>query len=526
MPSRDRLRRLHDATAEMTRSLDLSHRIRTAVRAARSLESAEAASLMLQEEKGDALVISAQEGLSEAYAARQRIPMDRARAAYRGPDEHVILDLRKGPLGDAALIRAEGLTKALAVPLVHEGQLIGALTIYTKNAERAFDEDDIEVAHILAAQTTIGITNARLFADALAQRELQRHLLDSLGEGVIIAWPDGRYEANAGAKAILGIGTMSSLAELRDAVDVRDLRTGESVPAGTYSLDRALRGETSVGEFFITQKSTGQRRDLSVNAAPVHGTDGGVIGAVMTVHDVTDLHAAEREREEFLSIVSHELRTPLTPLKALAQLVRSRMRRSREQGAELDLESLDRNLAAIERQVDRMNGLVNDLLSVSRAERGRLHMEPSRFDLAATTRDVVQRYVDATEEEGRHHLTVDAPESLPVRGDQSRLEQLLMNLVGNAVKYSPSGGAVRVALEGRDGNAEIKIADEGIGIPAADLPNLGQPFVRGAGRASTFAGMGVGLYVARLVAEGHGGSLQLESDGDGKGTTVRVKLPL
>ena len=526
MPSRDRLRRLHDATAEMTRSLDLNHRIRTAVRAARSLESAEAASLMLQDEKTDALVISSQEGLSETYAARQRIPMERARAAYRGPDEHVILDLRKGPVGDAALIRAEGLAKALAVPLVHEGELIGALTIYTKNAERSFDEDDIEVAHILAAQTTIGITNARLFADVLAQRELQRNLLDSLGEGVVIAWPDGRYEANAGAKAILGIGTMTSLAELREAVDVRDLRTGESVPAGSYSLDRALRGETSAGEFFITQRSTGQRRDLAVNAAPVHGTDGEVIGAVMTVHDVTDLHAAEREREEFLSIISHELRTPLTPLKALAQLVRSRMRRSREQGAELDLESLDRNLAAIERQVDRMNGLVNDLLSVSRAERGPLSMEPIPFDLAATTRDVVQRYVDATEEEGRHHFRVDGPESLPVRADQSRLEQLLMNLVGNAVKYSPSGGAVRVALESTDGTAEITIADEGIGIPAADLASLGHPFVRGAGRASTFAGMGVGLYVARLVAEGHGGSLQLESDGDGKGTTVRVKLPL
>jgi len=90
----------------------------------------------------------------------------------------------------------------------------------------------------------------------------------------------------------------------------------------------------------------------------------------MTLHDITDLLAAEREREQFLSIVSHELRTPLTPLKALAQLVRSRMRRAQTQGTELDMESLDRNLAAIERQVDRMNGLVNDLLSVSRAEKG------------------------------------------------------------------------------------------------------------------------------------------------------------
>jgi two-component system sensor histidine kinase VicK len=363
-------------------------------------------------------------------------------------------------------------------------------------------------------------------SDALGQRPLQRHLLDSIDDGVIVAWPDGRYEANASAKAILGVEELSTLAKLREAVEVRELRTGDSVAEGGYPLDRALRGEASSGEFFVTRRGTGERRDLSVSAASVRASDGNVVAAVMTMHDVTEVRAAEREREQFLSIVAHELRTPLTPLKALAQLVRSRMRRAREQGTEIDFESFDRNLATIERQVDRMNGLVSDLLSVSRAERGALRMEPVRFDLAAVTRDVVQRYIDATEEEGRHRFTVDAPESLTVRGDQTRLDQLLMNLVGNAVKYSPSGGEVRVALEGRDGAANIEVSDEGIGIPGDDLPNLGHPFVRGAGRASKFAGMGVGLYVARLVAEGHGGSLQLDSAGDGKGTTVKVKLPL
>src|SRR5213593_3570226 len=185
-------------------------------------------------------------------------------------------------------------------------------------------------------------------ADAIAQRELQRHLLDSIGDGVIIAWPDGRYEANASARGMLGVEEMNTLAELRDAVDVRDLHTGETVPAGGYPLDHALGGDASSGEFFVTQRSTGQRRDLSVSAAPVRAAGGAVVAAVMTLHDVTDVRAAEREREQFLSIIGHELRTPLTPLKALAQLVRSRMRRARTQGAELDMDALDRNLAAIE----------------------------------------------------------------------------------------------------------------------------------------------------------------------------------
>jgi PAS domain S-box-containing protein len=526
MASRVRLRRLHDANDEMIRSLDLEHRLRNAVTSARDLVQADAAAVFLPNSEGDALVIRAHDGLSESYASRQSLPMDEVRAQFRAAGEHLILDIPSGSVGDHALIKTEGLAQVVSIPLFFESELIGALAIYSKDPKRKFEPDDIEIAHLHAATTAIGITNSRLYAEAVAQDDLHRHLLDALGDGVVIAWPNGRYETNPRAREILGVGDFETLAELRAAVDVKDLMTGEPIASGAYPLDRALRGERSRGEFFVARGDTGERRDLEVSAAPVRGPNGEVVAGVMTLHDITDLLASEREREQFLSIVSHELRTPLTPLKALAQLVRSRMRRAKVQGTELDMESLDRNLAAIERQVDRMNGLVNDLLSVSRAEKGSLSMERVPYDLADVVRDVVQRYTDATAEEGRHTFTVEAPASVPAHGDQSRIEQLLMNLVGNAVKYSPTGGPVHVALAAQGRRAEIVISDKGIGIPADDLSKLGHPFVRGAGRAATFAGMGVGLYVARIVAEAHAGSLALESDGDGKGTTVRVKLLL
>ena len=526
MASRARLRRLHDANNEMIRSLELEHRLRNAVVSARDLMPADAAAVFLPNSEGDALVIRAHDGLSESYAAQQSLPMDEVRAQFRAAGEHVILDMPAESVGDHALITTEGLAKVLSLPLFFESKLIGALAIYSKDPKRTFEPDDIEVAHLFASTTAIGITNSRLYGEAVAQQDLHRHLLDALGDGVLIAWPDGRYETNPRAQEILGVPQFQTLAELRAAVDVKDLVTGESIAPGAYPLDRALKGEKTRGEFFVSRPDTGDRRDLEVSAAPVHGANGEVAAGVMTIHDITDLLASEREREQFLSIVSHELRTPLTPLKALAQLVRSRMRRAKTQGTELDMESLDRNLAAIERQVDRMNGLVNDLLSVSRAEKGALSMERLPYDLAVVVREVVQRYIDATLEEGRHTFTLEAPASVLAHGDQSRVEQLLMNLLGNAVKYSPTGGPIRVVLAAHDRRAEIAIRDEGIGIPADDIGKLGHPFVRGAGRAATFAGMGVGLYVARIVAEAHAGSLALESDGDGKGTTVRVKLPL
>jgi signal transduction histidine kinase len=248
--------------------------------------------------------------------------------------------------------------------------------------------------------------------------------------------------------------------------------------------------------------------------------------AIINARLVTQLRDVDEAREQFLSIVSHELRTPLTPLKALAQLQLGRLKRSQERGIPMDLEALARNLESIERQVDRMNGLVNDLLSVSRAGRGTLDMDRAPFDLAAELRDVVGRYVAATREEGRHSFTVDSPETLTFDGDQTRIDQLLMNLVGNAVKYSPRGGQVAVRLARQDDTAEIAISDQGIGIPEADLARLGGAFTRGIGKAATFAGMGIGLHVAKLVAEAHGGSLQLESAGEDQGTTVRVRLPL
>jgi signal transduction histidine kinase len=152
-------------------------------------------------------------------------------------------------------------------------------------------------------------------------------------------------------------------------------------------------------------------------------------------------------------------------------------------------------------------------------------MDRAPFDLATSVRDIVERYVQATREEGRHRFVVEAPPTLVVQADQSRIEQMLMNLIGNAVKYSPRGGEVRVELEQKNGNAEIAIRDQGIGIPAEDLGRLGEPFTRGTGNAASFAGMGIGLHVAKLMAQAHEGSLRLESDGEDRGTTVRVTLP-
>ena len=398
-----RAQRLSRASSELLTELDVDRVVAIVTATMRFLMHADASSVSQLDAAGTHLVLIGGEGLSPEYMRSVRIPLADARRLYRGPEQHLVFDMRSPPLGDPAAIKREGLAKVIAFPLVQRGQFVGAINAYLRDPEATFPEENLDLAHVLAAEASIALTNAQIFG------ELKR---------------------------------------------------------------------------------------------------------------------VEEEKEQFLAIVSHELRTPLTPLKALAQLLISRIRRSRTGGQPLDLDSLERNLASIERQVDRMNGLVSDLLSVSRAERGKLELDQRPFDLAVSVRDMVERYAQATKEaDGRHEFAVDSPKSFTVYGDQARVEQLLMNLIGNAVKYSPRGGRVRVSLARLDGAAEIAIADEGIGIAAEDLPRLGTAFTRGSGKAGTFAGMGIGLHVAKLLAEAHGGELKLESPGEDRGTTVRVRLP-
>lgn len=356
------------------------------------------------------------------------------------------------------------------------------------------------------------------------ESDATRALLESIGAAVLVARPPGRIETmNEAARELTGADVDADAEDLVASMDVRDAWTNE--PARRSILRAVLAGADIVEEVSFTNPKNGERRVVQVVAHPMRARDGTITAAVAALHDLTELRRVEEQKDEFLSIVAHELRTPLTPLKALAQLQVSRIRRARERGEEPDLAALEQNLRTIERQADRLNGLVSDLLFVSRAGRGPLPMSRRPVDLATCVRDAVDRSEQATREEGRHSFVVEAPASLMVETDQARIEQLLRNLIGNAVKYSPRGGEVRVSLEREEGSVAIAIADQGIGIEPADLARLGEPFVRGAGRAATFAGMGIGLSVAKLIAEAHGGSLELASAGPDRGTTVRVHLP-
>ena len=237
------------------------------------------------------------------------------------------------------------------------------------------------------------------------------------------------------------------------------------------------------------------------------------------------LEETERQRDEaertraslqtFLGVIAHDLRNPLTSILGSAQLARRRV----AAGAS---ERLDEALAAIVAEGRRMDELIGHLVDAARVGAGQLEVRPEPTDLVALARRAVAaRQVTTT----RHRLALDAPERLEGAWDPERLAQVLDNLLGNAIAYSPDGGAVHVRLRREDREAVVSVTDQGLGIRQDDLDRLFQRFTRlETGRA--IAGTGLGLYISQGIVAAHGGRIRAESAGPGKGATFAVALPL
>ena len=224
-----------------------------------------------------------------------------------------------------------------------------------------------------------------------------------------------------------------------------------------------------------------------------------------------------RLKDEFLSIASHELRTPVTSIKGYTQLAKTLIK-------ENDLATSEEYLDTALDQIDRMSRLILELLDVSRIETGKLEMRREAIEWPQFVRNVVQRHHTAVSDRLFH---VNIPEMTAViMGDRDRLEQVLGNLLENAVKYSPEGSEILVSVETRDGQVVTSVSDRGIGIPTDELNQVFERFHRGRQVSSTnYGGLGLGLYITKQIVERHGGTISVESK-EGAGTTFSFALPL
>ena len=377
-----------------------------------------------------------------------------------------------------------------------------------------------------------------------ARLALLQMVLDNLpGGAYLVSGPEARLViANRAAQEVWG-STWSegwSFAEFLQRSGVSYFaETGQPLPLDALITMQIVRGGPSMGQQReIVRRPDGTRLPILLSVVaidanllgrePVHGEEGAVserrYAALVLLQDISDLMATEQLKDQFIAIAAHELRTPLTAIKGFASMLTAQTR----QGLGPELADWQREaIDEIELASARLNDLVNDLLDATRIQAGRLELDLSLLDLVAAVRRSAARFQLSTTS---HTLTVEAPTdpAILVTADRTRLDQILGNLLGNAIKYSPGGGpiSISVQVDPASGQPEIRIRDHGIGIPADQQAGIFGRFVRASNaHEHAIAGTGLGLYVCRELVDLHGGHIWFKST-EGEGTTFFVTLPL
>jgi two-component system phosphate regulon sensor histidine kinase PhoR len=279
----------------------------------------------------------------------------------------------------------------------------------------------------------------------------------------------------------------------------------EQVIGTTLEKRAPIQREITVGD-----------RQLQMNAVPMGNDNGQVSGAVILFHDITEFKRLDDMRRDFVANVSHELRTPLSILRGYIEtLLESAQRR----------DELRRILGVMERHSKRLGLLLDDLLSLAKLESANPNLEFATVRLDElclnTARDWEKRFAEKD-----LHVIVDLAPGLPtVQADASRIQEVLYNLLDNAVKYSPTAGEIRLRVEQRENEIALSVTDNGVGIGKEDLPRIFERFYRAdKSRSDEKGGTGLGLAIVKHIAQLHEGRVEAESE-PGKGTTIRVVIP-
>ena len=350
------------------------------------------------------------------------------------------------------------------------------------------------------------------------QRRVGEAILDTVDVGLVLLDSQGRYTTvNRRHHDFMRLafprghdGVAGQLGEVYHE-DGETLVQHEDMP--TY---RATQGEEFDDQLVWVGSDPLTRRALSVSSKVVRDEQGRFAGAALAYKDVTDFMRALEVKEEFVASVSHELRTPLTSIHGFTSLVLERP----------DLpDEVRHQLGVVARNVDRLDRLVSDLLQTAQVERGLIHLERERTDIAALVRQSIEEARPAIAG-AKLTLATRVPPQLVVNVDPQRFSQVVDNLVSNAVKYTPAGGRIEVDLSVTHDRVELVVLDTGIGISMRDRTHVFSRFFRAPHAArQSIQGIGLGLSITKAIVDSHGGRIEVESE-EGRGSTFRVRLPL
>jgi PAS domain S-box-containing protein len=398
-----------------------------------------------------------------------------------------------------------GIHSSIIVPLVARGRTLGALTLVWAETHERYTEADLAFAQDLARRAAVAIDNAQLYREA-AERAQAARVLASVGDGVVLVDSAGivRYW-NRAAETITGL----------DRASVIDRPIAEAVPGwATVAARVQLASDPAVSPRAESLPLALGTRELWLSISGVAVTD----GTVYAFRDLTEERALEQMKTEFVSTVSHELRTPLAAIYGAAMTLR-------RSDVTLDEIQHERLLHVISTEADRLARIVNDILWASRIDSDTVKMAIESCDARELTEEVVAAQRTHLPEGVAVEIVTYEPLP-PVAADPDKVRRVLVNLVENAVKYSPDGGRVIVRLEAVGGQVRFVVTDQGLGIPYAEQRRIFEKFYRlDPNMTRGIGGTGLGLYICRELVRRMDGRIWVTSE-PGRGSTFAFELPI
>ncbi len=391
------------------------------------------------------------------------------------------------------------------------------LAIFVREPARRPDlQTGKAVAFVVVSALVLYVLMRRNLSERTVREVEVRTVLEAMADAVVVTDRSGQVvDVNAAAVVLYGAAHRREL--LRP---MPELLARVSLPVGDgqapsweeSATARALRGEIVTGHETRMRAFDGAERYLAISSAPVraHPREAPRL-AVAVIRDISEVKRFEEMREEFLATAAHEFKTPLAVVKAYAQLMR---KRGQGDGPGLDV---------IARQIDRMARMVGQLLEVSRFRLGSGDLRREWLDLAALLEEVLGTL--RSQAAGRR-ITFTAKAQAQVLADRQRIQAVVVNLVENALRFSPEGEVVEAALTRGDSEAIVSVRDHGVGIPQERQARVFERYYRAhAGTAEDYGGLGVGLDVSREIVARHGGRIWFES-APGAGSTFSFSIPL
>ncbi len=505
---------LQEVGQAITAQLELSRVLEAVVTGAMQFLGSQHTQVLLWDEANQTLRYGAARGAEAERVRTQRLQLGRGIngtvAMTRQP--MILDDYQASPY---ALPEFPDIVATITTPILFGDRLLGVLHSHTTQAGRRFTPDDLRHLQMLAAQAAIAIENARLHEEALTQKGRLTQIFDSTSDGILLVGPMGRIEsANRRAGELLGFSpeTIVGLG-LADLMSDQFREGGDYRHALTAFRSALLGGQDGDKEGDLSLPSV--RRVLHWVARPTKDSLGAPTGLTLTFQDVTREREADQMKSDFVSFATHQLRTPLAGIKWMLELA------AQEPGVPQEAGSFIQDARA---SAERLIRLVNDLLDVSRLERGKLTISSQIVRLGSLTDSVLEEVALLIKEKG-HTLSVDGADQVsPVLADPQLLRQAILNLVSNAIKYTLPGGQIAIRMT-QDGDMVCwAIRDSGVGIPPEAQHRLFEKFYRAENVLTIETeGTGLGLYLVRLLVERLGGRVWCESE-EGQGATFFFTL--